>query len=76
EVSYIAHGYGSWKHRALGVAGEGDGQRPALGHRKETRIAYTPQFLTSHWKRFHDALRAHHFYVIHDLLPQYGICVA
>ncbi|MBD2111191.1 MULTISPECIES: DUF6765 family protein [Cyanophyceae] len=76
QVSYIANGYGSWKHKALGIVGEGDGQRPALGHRIESRLPYSPQFLDSNWKLFHDALRAHHFYVIHDLLPQYGICVA
>ncbi|MBD1875158.1 hypothetical protein H6F75_16870 [Nodosilinea sp. FACHB-131] len=76
QVSYIASGYGSWKHNALGIVGEGDGQRPALGHRKDARLPYSPHFLTSNWKLFHDALRAHHFYVIHDLLPQYGICVA
>ncbi|WOD37460.1 DUF6765 family protein [Nodosilinea sp. E11] len=68
RVSYVAKGYGSWKHQALGIVGEGD--------RKETRLAYSPSFLTSDWKLFHDALQAHHFYVIHDLLPQYGICVA
>ncbi len=69
EVSYVANGLGSWKQKALGLISEGD--------RKDLRLAsYSPAFLTSNWKFFHDALRAHHFYVIHDLLPQYGICVA
>lgn len=68
QVKYIAKGPGSWKQIALGLDWESD--------RKETRLAYSPEFLTSNWKLFHDALRAHHFYVVHDLLPQYGICVA
>jgi hypothetical protein len=67
QVSYIAQGPRSWKQQALGTT-EGD--------RKEGRVTYSPAFLTSNWKLFHDALRAHHFYIIHDLLPQYGICVA
>lgn len=28
------------------------------------------------WKLFHDALLARWFAVIHDILPQYGICAA
>ncbi|MEO1069108.1 MAG: DUF6765 family protein [Cyanobacteria bacterium J06638_6] len=68
EVRYAARGSGSWKHQALGLAGEGD--------RKDVRPSYSPDFLTSNWKLFHDGLQAHHFYIIHDLLPQYGICVA
>jgi hypothetical protein len=67
-VSYIAKGKGSWKQRALGLEGGSD--------RTETRPIYSPEFLTSNWKLFHDGLRAHHFYVTHDLLPQFGICVA
>lgn len=67
-VSYIAKGRGSWKQKALGIAWEND--------RKETGLTYSPDFLTSNWKLFHDALQAHHFYIVHDLLPQYGICVA
>ena len=67
-VNYIAKGQGSWKQRALGMIGESD--------RTDSRLVYSPDFLTSNWKLFHDALRAHHLYIIHDLLPQYGICVA
>ncbi len=68
QVRYIATGDGSWKQQALGDEVGSD--------RRDMRLAYSPEFLTSNWKLFHDALKAHHFYIIHELLPQYGICVA
>lgn len=67
EITYIAKGKGSWKHAALGTRDEVE--RNEIYH-------YDPSFLTSHWKLFHDALQAHHFYITHELLPRYGICVA
>jgi hypothetical protein len=33
-------------------------------------------FMKSNWKHFHDALQAHRFDVLHDILPKYGICAA
>lgn len=68
SVSYIAKGKGSWKHQALGTESEVD--------RHQEVFPYNPNFLTSDWKLFHDALQAHHFYITHELLPRYGICVA
>ncbi|MBE9030666.1 hypothetical protein IQ266_13080 [filamentous cyanobacterium LEGE 11480] len=68
NITYIPKGKGSWKHQALGT-------EKALD-RSSDIFPYRDSFLTSDWKRFHDALQAHHFYVIHELLPQYGICVA
>lgn len=68
QIGYIPKGRDSWKYRALGTEAAVD--------RQDTVFPYHPQFLQSDWKRFHDALKAHHFYVIHDLLPRYGICVA
>lgn len=69
EVKYIAKGQGSWKQQAL--------QAETESERKEARLLpYSPDFLASNWKLFHDALKAHHFFIVHDLLPQYGICVA
>ena len=62
-LDYIEKGPGSWKHAALGEKEEGI-------HK------YAPSFLTSDWKRFHDALQQHRFDVIHHILPSYGICVA
>ncbi|MEB3295643.1 MAG: DUF6765 family protein [Synechococcales bacterium] len=67
-VSYQAKGIGSWKYLALGtekVVDKGD-----------EIYKYHPNFLRSDWKCFHDALQAHRFYVMHELLPRYGICAA
>lgn len=65
---YIPKGKGSWKHQALGTDREID-----TGHEQ---YPYQPQFLDSNWKLFHDALNAHRFFVIHELLPKYGLCEA
>jgi hypothetical protein len=67
-IDYIPKGKGSWKHLALGTEADDD--------RDHQRFPYQPSFLTSDWKRFHDALQAHHFHIIHELLPRYDICVA
>jgi hypothetical protein len=63
QLSYVGEGKGSWKYIALGEAHKG------VYH-------YTPAFLQSNWKCFHDALLAHRFAVIHEILPRYGICIA
>ncbi|MDX8405947.1 MAG: DUF6765 family protein [Mariprofundus sp.] len=64
-VSYNkARGKGSWKDEALGTSYD----MPVHSYKKG--------FLSSDWKMFHDAVQAHRFYVIHDLLPRYGICAA
>ena len=68
EVQYIAKGKGSWKFNAIGTEASRDPENAIF--------PYNRQFLDSDWKRFHDALKAHHFYVLHELLPNYGICVA
>jgi hypothetical protein len=68
NVDYIPKGQGSWKYQAL---------RTEKAVDKDNEIFhYHPSFLVSNWKLFHDALQAHQFYIIHDLLPKYGICVA
>ena len=64
RVAYIGEGEGSWKHTALGATG---GAGP---------FKYAPAFLRSHWKMFHDALMAHRFEVVHEILPEYGISTA
>jgi len=61
-------GEGSWKDKALGT-------KKAVDSKGEV-FPYTPSFLTSDWKLFHDAIQAHRFAVIHDILPRYGICAA
>lgn len=68
RLRYIAKGKNSWKHKATG-------QIAAYDHGREV-FPYTPAFLDSDWKRFHDALQAHRFDVVHDILPRYGICAA
>lgn len=68
ELTYIPKGKGSWKHKSLG-------QQAAQDTGRE-EFAYKETFLTSNWKLFHDALQAHRFDVLHDILPKYGICAA
>jgi hypothetical protein len=68
NIDYIPKGKGSWKHLALGTENAVD--------RENEVFPYSPSFLISHWKLFHDALQAHRFYIIHELLPRYGICIA
>ena len=68
NLTYVAKGPGSWKHKALGTIRVADD--------KSEKFELKPDFLTSHWKLFHDALQVHRFYVIHELLPRYGICAA
>jgi hypothetical protein len=68
KISYRPKGEGSWKYQALGTREDKDSDSDVF--------PYSNDFLTSDWKLFHDALQAHHFYVIHELLPRYGICVA
>jgi hypothetical protein len=67
-IEYIPKGKGSWKHQALGTERDTDQDNEIF--------TYSHTFLNSDWKLFHDALQAHHFYVIHELLPKYEICVA
>lgn len=68
QVSYIAKGEGSWKHRSIGQLEAVDDE--------EDEFVYSASFLTSDWKMFHDALQAHRFDILHDVLPKYGICAA
>jgi hypothetical protein len=65
---YVCDASGSWKDQALGIALEDD--------HHDTKLVYSPGFLTSHWKLFHDALQFHKIEVVRDILPAYGICVA
>ncbi|NES80349.1 MAG: hypothetical protein F6K10_02170 [Moorea sp. SIO2B7] len=68
QVNYLAKGKGSWKYEALGTEKDRDSDNELF--------SYNPNFLTSNWKMFHDALETHRLYVTHELLPRYGICVA
>jgi len=67
SVTYVPKGAGSWKHAALGTtASDAD----------EEIYAYTPGFLSSNWKLFHDALQAHRLYILNELLPRFGLLSA
>ena len=68
NVNYIAKGKGSWKHKAILQNAAQDTGREVF--------TYKDSFLKSDWKLFHDALQAHRFDIIHDILPRYGICAA
>lgn len=68
NLSYIAKGKGSWKHKSIGQLAASDTGRELF--------TFKQSFMTSDWKKFHDALQAHRFDVLHDVLPKYGICAA
>ncbi len=68
EPGYIDKGKGSWKHKALGTEQERE--------RGIERYPYSPEFLSSDWKLFHDAIQIHRSAVVHEILPRYGICGA
>ena len=64
DLFYAPRGRSSWKHQALGTSHD------LAVH------TYKDDFLQSNWKLFHDAIQAHRFYLVHDLLPKHGICAA
>jgi hypothetical protein len=62
--NYFSRGNDSWKADALGTSFD----LPV--HQ------YKDDFLTKPWKLFHDAIQAHRFNVVYNILPKYGICAA
>ncbi len=68
DLGYQDKGDESWKHDAIGTKRRKD--------RKTDIFPYSPAFLKSHWKLFHDGLQAHRFTVLYEILPRYGICAA
>ena len=69
KPKYIPKGKGSWKHKAIGT-------KEWVDDTDDEPFLYKESFLTSDWKMFHDALQAHRFDVIHDILPKFGISAA
>ncbi|MCK5096831.1 MAG: hypothetical protein KAR45_01945, partial [Desulfobacteraceae bacterium] len=65
---YIPKGMGSWKHKALDTKKEVEA--------KNERFRFSPDFMESDWKLFHDALQIHRIDIIRNILPKYGICAA
>ncbi len=68
DLTYVAKGEGSWKHKSIGQLAAADKERDSFTFKKS--------FMSSDWKKFHDALQAHRLDVLHDILPRYGICAA
>jgi hypothetical protein len=67
ELPFDRDGENSWKQLARG-------QNFTQGDKLVYR--YSPSFLNSDWKLFHDALKTYRLEVIRDVLPKYGICIA
>lgn len=67
QVEYFPKGKQSWRYLATGDEG-------AVDHFWE-RPVYTAAFLDSDWKLFHDAAQAHQLAMIHEVFPQFGICL-
>lgn len=65
ELNYIPKGRGSWKYDALGTEAAQDDP-------SET-YEWTPAFESSHWKHFHDALKAHRSEVLDRILPVFQL---
>lgn len=70
-LDYSAEQKESWIYQAIGASSE-----PTNKNAEENIFPYDKVFLKSHWKMFHDALVAHRFAMIHNILPEYGICAA
>jgi hypothetical protein len=68
KLEYHEKGVNSWKYQAIKTTKPFDDPTDIF--------PYSDLFLKSDWKMFHDALLAHRFFIIHNLLPQYGICAA
>jgi hypothetical protein len=66
-VEYVDQGDGSWKMQALGSDPDDD---------SEETFVFDSAFLTSHWKHFHDAVQHHRLFVVHELLPRFGLCAS
>ncbi len=67
-LEYKPKGKDSWKYLALGTDMEKEGG--------DELFFYTPHFLDSNWKLFHDALQIHKFDITNKILPNYGICLS
>lgn len=68
RLSYQPSGEDSWKFNAIGL------RNPRADDRE--LYHFSANFMSSDWKRFHDALLAHRQSVLYDILPSFGICAA
>jgi hypothetical protein len=67
RIHYYPKGLKSWKYDALGT-------RKTTDHFWQ-RFEFTPSFLKSDWKLFHDAALSHQHCILHEILPEAGVCV-
>ncbi|MBC9783058.1 hypothetical protein H1S01_00880 [Heliobacterium chlorum] len=68
-LNYIPSGEGSWKHTALLSSDGAD---------IDSDNIYTCNinvFENSHWRRFHNAVKAHLHYIINDLMVEKKVCL-
>ncbi|RLA83347.1 MAG: hypothetical protein DRG78_04610 [Epsilonproteobacteria bacterium] len=68
DLEYIPKGEGSWKHQAISQNKEIDA--------KDDKFEFNDKFMSSNWRLFHVALKAHRFDIVNTILPKYGICVS
>lgn len=66
KLSYDCDGTGSWEYKAF------SGKKRIIG----VKYNYGSNFENSDWKKFHDALAEHHFFLLRVLFPQYRLCIA
>lgn len=70
NVSYIGSGEKGWLAQALPpLTDESD----VTECTNSEPLPFCKEFLQSHWKRFHDALRVHRSKVMHNILPEFQI---
>jgi hypothetical protein len=67
---YIPKGKHSWKHQAIVTYQSEDLESDVFNYKPDN------SFLSSDWKQFHDALQAHPFWVLHEILLRHNICAA
>lgn len=67
DISYFPKGQKSWKFKALHTNARWDFPWE--------KFEYTPEFLTSDWKLFHDALQSHRLDMLHEVFPKFEVCV-
>ena len=69
SVEYIDEGPGSWEHGYINT-----NKLLELFSFADPDERYK-EFMESNWKKFHDALKDHHYFLTRKLFPRYGLCV-
>lgn len=67
-LTYVEQGPGSWKYAALDADPDQESG--------EEMFTLTEGFLASDWKKFHDAVQYHRLFILHELLPGFGLCAS